>query len=705
MKCHARIKQIHKNIIKEKLWKQKPGVLPVCTDCHLPHKVNIQQVVTNISDRSCLKCHGKKDIHKTVNDSVISLYVNKSELSNSVHRNIPCVKCHTNVSPQLARPCATAKKVSCSNCHAKIGHQYFESGHGQAYMKKEKDAPYCTTCHGSHNIKSRYNESSPTYRSAIPSLCGKCHRKNGKANLENPHLHELNAFRDYSKSVHGEALKNKGLIISAVCTDCHSTHLILGEKNPQSSVNPKNISATCGKCHEGIYNKYINSDHNITKNTRTHTYPTCVTCHSAHQISNVKQDKFMSEITGQCGRCHKKLAKTYLKTYHGMAHQLGDEKTAKCSDCHGAHKILNVNNPNSPVSSKNIVATCRKCHPHANKRFASYYTHATHHNKKKFPILYYAYWSMTFLLIGVFGFFGIHVFLWLFSSILGLKKRKNHKNFNKDNYYIRRFTKSQRYTHLFVILSFLMSALTGMILKFAYMPWASFVSKFIGGVRGAGIIHRFSAVIIFGYFGYHLYSLIRTKTKQHIPIKQFLFGRDSLVFNKQDVKDFWNTLKWFVGQGKRPGYGRWTYWEKFDYMAVFWGVAVIGLSGLIQWFPEFFTLIFPGWLINVAQIIHGDEALLAVGFIFTIHFFNTHLHPEAFPMDTAIFTGVVPYEKYKEERPRALEELKASGKLKKVLLKKESENKWKPWIKVFGFFALAFGLSLVVLIIYSLLFG
>ena len=31
----------------------------------------------------------------------------------------------------------------------------------------------------------------------------------------------------------------------------------------------------------------------------------------------------------------------------------------------------------------------------------------------------------------------------------------------------------------------------------------------------------------------------------------------------------------------------------------------------------------PGWVINIALIIHSDEALLAAGFIFTFHFFNS----------------------------------------------------------------------------------
>ena len=68
-----------------------------------------------------------------------------------------------------------------------------------------------------------------------------------------------------------------------------------------------------------------------------------------------------------------------------------------------------------------------------------------------------------------------------------------------------------------------------------------------------------------------------------------------MMFNGKDIKDFWGTVKWFFGAGPRPEYGRWTYWEKFDYLAVFWGVAVIGLSGLMLWFPEFFTKFMPGW--------------------------------------------------------------------------------------------------------------
>lgn len=201
------------------------------------------------------------------------------------------------------------------------------------------------------------------------------------------------------------------------------------------------------------------------------------------------------------------------------------------------------------------------------------------------------------------------------------------------------------------------------------------------------------------------FSLISRKIRRKTTWGKFIFDGNSLMFNKQDIRDFWAIMKWFVSKGPMPNYGRWTYWEKFDYFAVFWGVAIIGFTGLMLWFPEIFSKVFPGWLINIAQIIHSDEALLATGFIFTIHFFNTHFRPQSFPMDTVIFTGHVPAEEYKFDRPREYEALEKSRRLKDVLVKKEI-TKWKlNVVKTFGFIFLGVGVIIVILIIYSLLAG
>jgi cytochrome b subunit of formate dehydrogenase len=311
---------------------------------------------------------------------------------------------------------------------------------------------------------------------------------------------------------------------------------------------------------------------------------------------------------------------------------------------------------------------------------------------------------MTSLLVGVFSFFGLHTLLWLPRSIRHMRTRKEHV-VDEDAKYILRFSVKQRLTHMFVIISFILLALTGMMLKFSNMPWAQTMAELFGGVAGAGWIHRFAAIITFGYFFYHLWNLIKAKHESGQSWFRFIFDRNSLMFNLQDLKDFGATMKWFFGLGKRPDYGRWTYWEKFDYFAVFWGVAVIGFSGLIKWFPEFFTIFLPGWLINVAAIIHSDEALLAVGFIFTIHFFNTHLRPGAFPMDKVMFTGVIPLEEYKEDRPRDYKELVESGELEKRIVTEKMAIEREKITSYFGYIALFIGISLIGLILYSMLFG
>ena len=701
LKCHTKIEEVHKKVIKGELWEKEPNAIPVCNSCHPPHRENVTFVEANIADKTCLNCHEKEDVHKLVDGEQVSVYVNRDDLSTSVHKNIPCAKCHTDIKIHTDNsPCETIGKVDCSNCHAEVFDLYFESGHGKAYFANDENAPYCTDCHGTHKSQSRFDDTSPTYRTGIPGLCGTCHKENGKA-TEHADLKEKAAFRDYSRSVHGKGMMEKGLTVSAVCTDCHTTHFMLKEDDERSSIFPSNIPETCATCHKGIYDDYIISDHSITREAGKEPLPTCVNCHSAHVISPSNQDKFMSEVTHQCGSCHEELSETYLETYHGKAYQLGYLEAARCSDCHGAHNVLKVDNPNSMVGENNIVATCSRCHTGANYRFTGYLNHTTHKDE---PALKYTYWFMTSLLLGVFGFFGIHILLWLPRSF---KERKKHHHVKPDGpaTYFRRFSRNQRITHLFVIVSFILLALTGMMLKFAHMEWAKTIASIMGGVQGAGVLHRIGAVITFGYFGFHLFNLIRQKIKRRKSFGEFVFGRNSLMFNKQDIKDFGATIKWFLGRGPRPNYGRWTYWEKFDYMAVFWGVAVIGFSGLVLWFPVFFTKFLPGWIINISQIIHSDEALLAVGFIFTVHFFNTHFRPEAFPMDTVIFTGHMPLETFKHERPREYDELKESGKLKELVVEKNYSKDWMRLIKTFGFIFLGIGFLMVILIIYAFIFG
>jgi thiosulfate reductase cytochrome b subunit len=243
-----------------------------------------------------------------------------------------------------------------------------------------------------------------------------------------------------------------------------------------------------------------------------------------------------------------------------------------------------------------------------------------------------------------------------------------------------------------------------MIIKFSGVGLFQTISKIMGGYAVTGFIHRVAAVITFIYFFLHVAYLFRKKNRKGLKFFDLLRGENSLVPNKNDYRELVATMKWFLGKGPRPIYGRWTYWEKFDYWAVFWGVAVIGSSGLILWFPEFFTMLgLPGWFINIATIIHSDEALLAVGFIFTYHFFNTHFRPDKFPMDTVIFTGKVEIDELKEDRPREYEQIMNDPELQKKLGDAPPEFLTRT-AKIFGFTALTTGIILIFLIIYSMIF-
>ena len=267
-----------------------------------------------------------------------------------------------------------------------------------------------------------------------------------------------------------------------------------------------------------------------------------------------------------------------------------------------------------------------------------------------------------------------------------------------------RFTRLQRALHACMIVSFISLATTGMTLKFSYTRWAAIVSRFFGGFQTAGYIHRTAAVLMFGVFTTHIYSLIQMKKKEQKTWLGLIFGPDSMMLNRQDLDQFIATMKWFVGVGPRPQYGRWTYWEKFDYFAVFWGIAVIGSTGLTLWFPVFFTRLLPGSFINVATIIHSDEALLATGFIFTVHFFNTHLRPEKFPMDTTVFTGHMPLAELKRDKPLEYQALVESGQLEAHLEEPQPEIVVRT-IRAFAWIALSIGFSVVVWIIYAMLFA
>jgi cytochrome b subunit of formate dehydrogenase len=268
--------------------------------------------------------------------------------------------------------------------------------------------------------------------------------------------------------------------------------------------------------------------------------------------------------------------------------------------------------------------------------------------------------------------------------------------------YYHRFGPIERVMHAFLMLTFIGCAITGVPLLFADHDWAAVLVKLMGGFQGAALIHRICAAIMIVVFVAHVLRVF-VKSYQSEDWLSVFWGPNSLVPQWKDITDIYGHFKWFLGLGPRPHFDRYTYWEKFDYWAVFWGMFIIGGSGLMLWFPTFFSLFLPGWVFNVATIVHGEEALLAVGFIFTIHFFNGHLRPEKFPMDLVIFTGRLPEHELKEERPIEYARLVREGRLAAL----ESDPPSPETVmfgRVLGSIGLILGVLTILAIIYSALF-
>jgi cytochrome b subunit of formate dehydrogenase len=237
--------------------------------------------------------------------------------------------------------------------------------------------------------------------------------------------------------------------------------------------------------------------------------------------------------------------------------------------------------------------------------------------------------------------------------------------------------------------------LTGIPLFYPLAPWAQPLMGLLGGPQIAGSVHRVAAVIFASVFFWHLGYMAFSIRRDWKNFK--IFGPNSMVPGPQDLKDIVAMFKWFFGKGPRPVFDRWTYWEKFDYWAPFWGVTIIGASGLLMWFPHIAANYLPGWVFNVAAIFHSEEAFLAVVFLFTVHFFNNHFRPDKFPLDRVMFTGTYSLDELRHEHPLQYQRLLESGELEQHLVKAPSAVMVKA-STVLGFALILIGLSLLTLV-------
>ncbi len=693
-------------------------------------------------DRRCLQCHAQEriatdpveDLRARVRLSAgeppppradqSKLYVTPDMLRESVHAGVACAACHADAVelPHAAR----LGEVNCTSCHAAAADEYIQGVHAEAAARGMKDAPRCADCHGGHDVRRKSDPKSRTYPLNVIKVCGDCHSQHvGAAYHEGDGRLRVSQYLD---SVHGRAVTKAGLIVAATCADCHGHHAIRRSDDVRSSVHHTRVPLTCGRCHVGIAESFAGSVHSeaVIREAKREAAPraprrrgapapepserrapVCSDCHTSHAISRGDTPEFLSDIVGECGSCHADLYRTYRESYHGQVQRLGSERAARCSDCHGAHHILPPEDPRSTLSPTNAPDTCARCHTELKNmsaagraNFVRYSPHADYRDRRRDPILFYVWLYFIVLMSVTFTFWGLHSIAWFARGTINRLRHGPHPRPARHSPAIQRFSTWHRVTHGLVIISFMGLTITGLPLKFSDRPWAAWLMRLLGGTDFAGYLHRTFAILVLVYLVMHVIHLWRNRRGDGASVLTRVFGPHSMLPMKRDWQEFVAMVRWFFGRGAKPTFDRWTYWEKFDYWADLVGTFIIGLSGLLLWFPTFFAEYFSGYWFNVATVVHGYEALLAVAFIFTIHFFNAHLRWEKFPVDDVIFTGQLPEEEFAEERAPQYERLKAAGTLD--ALRVEPAPSWQRVLaKIVAYISLTVGFSLVILIIWA----
>ena len=607
--------------------------------------------------------------------------------SDAAHANVNCVDCH----PEIKRfphtgetPQSSSQGAACIHCHNDAVLAIEPSVHGQSTT--------CRDCHGnSHEIRPAADLRSRVAPKNQIETCGHCH-------AFPPEL-----IDGYLGSVHGMALTRSGLLAAPSCSNCHGVHAIFSASDSRSRVTTLNIPDTCGSCHAYILDTWKRDSVHGALWRQHRVGPVCTSCHEAHRVRRLRGDSARLKCPETCGGCHGARVSTYRDTFHGQATDLGYLTAATCSDCHTAHQILPAQDSMSSVNQANIGETCGRCHGEVPASFLSFNIHLDPTDADRNPEVYVVWVLMVGLMIAVFGFFGLHDLLWLQRSIVGrVRGEFAHLAAPQEQRYIRRFSATNIVIHITMVVSFMLLAITGLILKFHYTAWAKNMSGVLGGLEVTRLLHRLGALITFGYAVSHLAYLSYLKLFK--GESGILWGWRSMIPRRQDFEDFIKHLRYFLYVGERPQFDRWAYWEKFDYFAVFWGIVIIGLSGLILWFPEFFASFVPGWVLNAAQVVHSEEALLAVGFVLIFHFFHIHLRPESFPMDPVIFTGRMSLERFKQERPAEYRRLLETGTLEEYLAPRPTTQQLV-FAYVFGIGAMVLGLLLIAGILRAIITG
>lgn len=607
-------------------------------------------------DFECLECHEGPDLTKMVDDSTeISISVDPNILNISVHGDLDCIDCHEGITEDHVDGTGILDikpRAACMTCHEDERDEYVNSIHGLGLARGMEDVASCCDCHGDHDVFPADNPSSRVYHANLPKTCGQCHsrpdvrRRFGRRNLDQVEV--------YKNSVHGQRLARDPEAQVATCTDCHDYHSILPPVEPLASLNPLNIPETCGKCHQQEKDDYYRSIHWQSLKRGHYESPNCTDCHGEHEIHNaaesLKAGRGSLATTKICANCHSsetlmhrfgldsRRLESYMRSYHGLAVLKGSPDVATCTSCHEVHAIREQADSLSSVNEANLEATCSRCHEKVTPQFAHIEVHPVD-QKSRNPVAWFVRIFYTWLIIVVISAMLIH------NLIILLKYIREKRRAELQQIRIHRFQTFEIYQHLLLFFSFTALVVTGFSLKFPDAAWVKLL--LYAGMDEAvrSLLHRIAAVI-----------MIVISTVQLGYLSLTVSGRRELKALRpglEDIKHLWQNMGFYLGlRSTRPQFDRFDYAEKAEYLALIWGVIIMGASGFVLWFPEFFITYLPSWIFETSELIHYYEAWLATLAILVWHWFFVIFHPEKYPLNTTVLDGRISEDDMQHHHPQ-----------------------------------------------------
>lgn len=610
------------------------------------------------AEDECLDCHESKqisslEIKKLKQDLDPEAWpINLTLFEGSIHADLECMDCH--VDADMDHEDEGLEPVNCSECHEEA-QEHFNMGIHSRSKLPDGSGVTCSSCHGTHDILESKNPQSRTFATRIPETCITCHQGDSKR--------DASQFYD---SVHYKALTEAGLIVSANCVSCHDSHDIRRRNDLDSPVNRFKVGETCSKCHEGAFEDWKASAHGQAFLDGDLDAPVCTNCHGEHGIrsridplSNVNPLN-VSEVT--CTPCHGSQTiysnegfqtgqtSTYEDSFHGLAARFGDPTVANCASCHGSHLILSSQDPVSSIHPDNLPDTCGACHPGAGVNFTLGSIHSPTESEGGQWLVMVRYIYIILITMTLAIMIGHNLLDYL-------KKLRDYHRKMVKGWKHERFTRFERLQHILLVLSFFILVITGFALKYPDSFWVQPLVDFKLGFLVRSYGHRIAAIVFMVLSAIHLLWLFfsrRGRSQMFAMLPTF-----------KDAKDMLHQIRYYFDLEKHPGpFGRYSYIEKMEYLALVWGSIIMVVTGLILWFEESALLILPKWGWDLSELIHLYEAWLATLSIIAWHLYHVLFKPGAHEFTMAMVTGqlgeeAMQHEHSEEYKSLRLEEIKA----------------------------------------------